>query len=116
VIETRKRALGDKHLDTLTSMANLLSTYWNQMRWNEAEELEVQVMETSSRALGNEHLGKLTSINNLTFTVRSQSRDKEAFSLLEICIQLRKQILGEQYPHTKLSLTALENGRQGKVR
>ena len=33
-------------------MANLASTYWNQGRWEEAEELEVQVMETSKRMLG----------------------------------------------------------------
>ena len=33
-------------------MANLASTYRNQGRWKEAEELEVQVMETSKRVLG----------------------------------------------------------------
>ena len=36
---TRKRALGNEHPDTLTSMANLASTYRNQDRWHEAEEL-----------------------------------------------------------------------------
>ncbi|KAF2181187.1 hypothetical protein K469DRAFT_791794, partial [Zopfia rhizophila CBS 207.26] len=37
---------------TLTSMANLASTYWNQGRWKEAEELDVQVVDTSKRVLG----------------------------------------------------------------
>jgi hypothetical protein len=37
--------IGEEH-PTLTSMANLTSTYRNQGRWKEVEELEVQVMET----------------------------------------------------------------------
>jgi hypothetical protein len=46
-------------------MANLASTYRNQGRWKEAEELFVQVMETSLRVLGQEHPDTLTSMNNL---------------------------------------------------
>jgi Tetratricopeptide repeat len=49
VMETRKRVLGQEHPDTLSSIANLASTYWNQGRWKEAEELDVQVMETRKR-------------------------------------------------------------------
>ena len=48
-METRKRVLGQEHPDTLTSMANLASTYRSQGRWKEAEELEVQVMEARKR-------------------------------------------------------------------
>jgi hypothetical protein len=43
VMETTKRVLGDEHPDTLTGMGNLASTYMNQGRWREAEELNVQV-------------------------------------------------------------------------
>jgi hypothetical protein len=59
------RVLGEEHPDTLTSIDNLASTYRNQGRWKEAEELEVQVMETSSRVLGEEHPSTLTSMDNL---------------------------------------------------
>jgi hypothetical protein len=45
VIGTTKRVLGEKHPHTMTIIANLASTYWNQGRWKEAEELEVHVME-----------------------------------------------------------------------
>jgi hypothetical protein len=37
----------EAHPETLTSMANLAATYRDEGRWDEAEELEVQVMETS---------------------------------------------------------------------
>jgi hypothetical protein len=41
-------------------MANLASTYWNQGRWNEAEQLEVQVMDMRKKLLGAEHPDTLT--------------------------------------------------------
>jgi len=68
VIETRKRVLGVEHLETLTSIANLASTFWNHGRWKEAEELFVQVIETRKRVLGVEHPSTLTSIANLAST------------------------------------------------
>tara|TARA_R110002003_G_scaffold136_2_gene12610 strand:+ start:979 stop:1368 length:390 start_codon:yes stop_codon:yes gene_type:complete len=97
-MQTMKRMLTDEHPDTLTSMACLASTYWNQGRWKEAEELEVQVMETSKRVLTDEHPATLTSMNNLAFTLQSQARREEALALMERCFQLREQVLGEQHP------------------
>ena len=44
-MEMTKRLLGAEHPDTLTSIANLASTFQNQGRWNEAEQLKIQVME-----------------------------------------------------------------------
>src|SRR5256886_1569104 len=61
VMEACERALGQEHPATLSSMANLASTYRSQGRWKEAEELEMQVMETSLRVLGPEHPSTLTS-------------------------------------------------------
>jgi Tetratricopeptide repeat len=89
------------------SMANLASTYQNQGRWKEAEDLEVQVMETRKRVLGQEHPGTLTSMNNLAFTLKSQGRDEKAVALMVQCVNLRKMKLGVDHPHTKSSLKAL---------
>ncbi|KAF4620130.1 hypothetical protein G7Y89_g14690 [Cudoniella acicularis] len=41
-------------------MANLASTFWNQGRWDTAEELEAQVMETRKKKLGADHPDTLT--------------------------------------------------------
>jgi hypothetical protein len=81
VIETRKRVLGAEHPNTLTSMSNLASTFSNQGRWKEAEELEVQVIDTRKRVLGAEHPDTLTSMSNLASTFRNQGRWKEAEEL-----------------------------------
>ena len=43
-MDMTKKLLGADHPDTLNSMENLASTYWNQGRWNEAEDLELEVM------------------------------------------------------------------------
>ena len=51
---------------------NLASTYRDQGRWKEAEELFVQVMETSKRVRGQEHPSTLTSMANLASTYRDQ--------------------------------------------
>jgi len=73
-METRKRVLGEEHPDTLASITNLASTYENQGRWKEAEELKVQVIETFERVLGEEHPYTLTSTANLASTYGDQDR------------------------------------------
>ncbi|OCK85886.1 hypothetical protein K432DRAFT_217425 [Lepidopterella palustris CBS 459.81] len=88
-LEAREATLGAEHPDTLTSMANLASTYRDQGRWKEAEELLVQVIETSKRVLGDEHPDTLTSMNNLASTYRNQGRWKEAEELLMQVIERR---------------------------
>jgi hypothetical protein len=82
-----KRVLGEEYFDTLTSMASLAVTYWNQGRWNEAEKLEVQVTEATKRVLGKEHPDTLTSMGNLASTYRNQGRSKEAE---ELDLQLKR--------------------------
>ena len=74
MMETSKKKLGVDHPSTLTSMANLASTFWNQGQWDAAEELEVQVMETRKKKLGVDHPSTLTSMANLASTYRNQGR------------------------------------------
>jgi hypothetical protein len=92
-------------------MANLPSTYMNQGRWKEAEELEVHVMEERQRVLGEEHPNTLTSMNNLAFTLQCQARHKDALVLLERCFHLRQQVLGEQPHKTQSSPNTLYGWR-----
>ncbi len=66
--DQKKIILGEEHPSTLSSIANLASTYRDQGRWKEAEELEVRVIETRKRVLGEEHPDTLSSIANLAST------------------------------------------------
>ncbi|KAF2478029.1 uncharacterized protein BDR25DRAFT_348315 [Lindgomyces ingoldianus] len=113
-METSKKKLGADHPSTLSSMANLASTYWNQGRWDAAEKLEVEVMETRKKKLGadhpdtltsmanlastagggTDHPDTLTSIGNLAYTMKRQGRNAEAISLIRECAQLQQRVLG----------------------
>ncbi|KZL66399.1 hypothetical protein CI238_13201, partial [Colletotrichum incanum] len=94
-LRLREEILGDEHPDTLSSMANLAATYWNQGRWNETEELGVRVIETSLsetslRVLGDEHPSTLSSMANLASTYWNQGRWKEAEELEVRVMETRK--------------------------
>jgi tetratricopeptide (TPR) repeat protein len=95
---------GHEHPDTLISMANLASTYWNQGHWKEAEELDLQVMETRKRVLGQEHLATLVSMANLASTYQNQGRWKEAEELEVQVMETSKRVLGQEHPDTLISM------------
>ncbi|GLA56089.1 hypothetical protein AnigIFM63604_004385 [Aspergillus niger] len=107
VVELRKQVLGPEHPDTLTSISNLASTYWNQGRWKKAEELIVQVLELRKQVLGHEHPDTLTSMGNLASTYSNQEQWKKAEELEVQVLELRKQVLGPEHPDTLTSMANL---------
>ncbi|PZD23481.1 CDC6, Cdc6-related protein, AAA superfamily ATPase [Pyrenophora tritici-repentis] len=107
VMETRKTKLGADHPSTLTSIANLASTYWNQGRWNDAEKLNVQVMETRKTKLGAGHPSTLNSMANLASTYRNQGRWDDAEKLEVQVMETRKTKLGADHPSTLNSMANL---------
>ncbi|RKK20896.1 hypothetical protein BFJ65_g7588 [Fusarium oxysporum f. sp. cepae] len=115
-VNTRTKMLGEEHLDTLTSMANLASTYCNQGRWKEAEELEMDVMVITERVLGKEHPLTLTCMGNLASTYGDQGRWKEAEKLQVEEIEITKRVLGEKHPGMLISMTNLASGYMNQGR
>ena len=72
---------GDQHRDTLTTMANLASTYWNQGRWDEAVALEERVLEARKEVLGDQHPDTLSAMANLASTYTNRGRWDDASAL-----------------------------------
>ncbi|KAH8727406.1 kinesin light chain 3 [Phaeosphaeriaceae sp. PMI808] len=107
VMQTWKRVLGDEHPDTLTSMANLASTYSKQGRSREAEGLQVQVMQKRRRVLGAEHPSTLLSMGDLASTYSNQGRWQEAEELQVQVMQTRKRVLGDEHPDMLISMNDL---------
>ena len=66
-MDMTKKLHGAEHPDTLYSMTNLASIYQSQRRWNEAEQLDVQVMDMTKKLLGEEHPDTLSSMASLHF-------------------------------------------------
>jgi hypothetical protein len=96
-----RTVLGAEHPDTLMSMGNLASTYRNQGRWKEAEELFVKVMETRRTVLGAEHPDTLASMANLAFTLRHLGRRQHALSLIASCADRSLAVLGDEHPDSR---------------
>ncbi|KAL2199552.1 hypothetical protein P885DRAFT_66493 [Corynascus similis CBS 632.67] len=106
-VTLREEVTGSDHPDTLTSMANLASTYWNQGRWEEAEKLGIQVMEACMTKLGADHPDTLTSMANLASTYWNQGRREEAEQLGMHVLETRKTKLGANHPDTLASMNNL---------
>lgn len=92
-------------------MANLMLTFWNQGRWDEAEKLEVEVMETSKTKLGADHSDTLNRMANLAFTWRSQGRHADALALTEGCTEARQRVLGLRHLDTISSVSTIQSWR-----
>lgn len=106
-LEARTMVLGPEHPDTLTSKANLASTYQDQKQYDKAAELEEQVLETRRKILGSEHPATLTSMSNLAVTYSEQGQIGYAEVLQDEVLEERKQQLGETHPDTLVSMTNL---------
>ncbi|KAL4733122.1 hypothetical protein BDV11DRAFT_210457 [Aspergillus similis] len=104
-----KQRTGKDDLDTslLISLDNLATTYWQQGRWKNAEELNVQVLGIRKQALGSDHPDTLQSMANLACTYGDQGRWKEAEKLEVQVLDTSKQVLGPEHPDTLRSMANL---------
>jgi len=102
-----EKELGLEHPPTLSSMANLASTYRKQGRWKEAEELQAKELEICQMVLGKEYPDNLISMYNRALIFKGQSRNEEAMVLMEDCTRIRKRVLGPDHPYTTSSQDTL---------
>ena len=107
VLELRKAVLGEKHPDTIRTMANLASTWWQQGRSDAAEELQVQVLELRKAVLGEKHPDTLLAMANLASTWQQQGRSDAAEELRVQVLELYKAVLGEKHLDTIMAMANL---------
>jgi hypothetical protein len=72
-------------------MGNLASTYHDQGKFDEAEQLEVQVLDMRKKLLGAEHPDTLSSMGNLASTYHDQGKFDEAEQLEVQVLDMRKK-------------------------
>ena len=101
-----QRACLDSDKTTLYCLQLLASTYQDQGRWTEAEELNLQVLETSKKLLGAEHSNTLIIMNNLAMTYWNQGRLTEAEELNVQVLKIKEKVLGPEHSET---LTIMNN-------
>ncbi|OQD78899.1 hypothetical protein PENANT_c073G06444 [Penicillium antarcticum] len=99
--------LGEEHEECVDSISMVASICWLEGRWQQAEQLFMQVMETRKAKLGNSHLDTLTSITNLAATYRKQCRWEKAEQLQVQVMATLKTKFGEDDTETLSSMSNL---------
>ncbi|KAK6709693.1 hypothetical protein SNK04_010641 [Fusarium graminearum] len=103
----RRKVLGEKHPDTIRSMANLAATYHAQGRYDEDEEISVKVLELQREVLGEKHPDTISSMADLAATYHKQGRYDEAEGIYREVLDLQRELLGEKHPDTIRSMADL---------
>ncbi|KAH7184094.1 P-loop containing nucleoside triphosphate hydrolase protein [Fusarium oxysporum] len=103
----RRKVLGEKHPDTIRSMADLAATYHAQGRHDEDEEIAVKVLELRREVLGEKHPDTIRSMAALATTYHEQGRYDEAERFKDEVLELRRELLGEKHPDTIRSMAEL---------
>ncbi|KAF2820272.1 hypothetical protein CC86DRAFT_387312 [Ophiobolus disseminans] len=106
-MKARKKMLGQKHEDTIQSIAMVADAYSLGGQWDEAEKLRKQVMETCKKKLGADHPSTLTSMANLASTYWNQGRWDAAEELFVQVMETCKKKLGADHPDTLTSMANL---------
>ncbi|OQE16973.1 hypothetical protein PENSTE_c022G00411, partial [Penicillium steckii] len=78
--DQRSILLGHEHEEVIDCTSMLATAYWLDGRWEEAEQLNVQVMETRKTKLGEDHPDTLSSMANLASTYRDQDEARRGSS------------------------------------
>ncbi|KAK8028999.1 hypothetical protein PG991_006055 [Apiospora marii] len=106
-LSLRTKVLGEKHPDTIWSMASLAITYHEQGRYNEAEKIKVEVLGLRREVLGDKHPDTIESMASLATTYNQQGRYEEAEKISVEVLGLRREVLGEKHPDTIWSMADL---------
>ena len=118
--ETLEKLPSTQHPDSLVAMTNLASTYQEQGKWKEAEDLQVIVKEMRKKVLGAKHPDSLKAIASLASTFQKQHKWKDAEDLQVIVVETSKQMLGTEHPDSLIAMDKLPStfhaqGRQKAV-
>jgi tetratricopeptide (TPR) repeat protein len=112
----RKQVLGEKHPDTIWSMASLATTYHARGRYDEAEKIKVEVLALRREVLGEKHPDTIWSMASLAATYHGQGRYDEAEKISVEVLGLRREVLGEKHPDTIRSMAELATTYHGQGR
>ena len=117
ILSMRRKLLGEKHPDTLTSMGSLARTYYHQGKLSEAEQLEIQILHMRKKLLVAEHPDILTSMGNIARTYHRQGKLDEAEQLEVQVLDMRMKLFGAEHLCTITSMGCLARTyyHQGKL-
>lgn len=110
----RQEVLGEKHPDTISSMADLAATYLAQGQYD--EDISVKVLDLRREVLGEKHPNTLQAMHDLAITWYTRGRRHEAISLISQALEQQHLILGSGHPLTNRSAQVLATWQGKKVK
>ncbi len=109
ILESREKALGAEHLDTLMSVNNLGNLLSDKGDYDGAEALYRRALEGKEKALGAEHPDTLSSVNNLGSLLGDKGDYDGAEALCRRALEGYEKALGAEHPDTLTSVNNLGN-------
>jgi eukaryotic-like serine/threonine-protein kinase len=106
-VELRRRALGERNPDTLTSMHSLASIYLRQGKYSQAMPLATRVLQLRRSVLGAEHPDTLLSLKNLAAVYGYQGKYAQEEQLETEALAAVRRVRGEDHPDTLDTMTNL---------
>lgn len=115
-LETRRKQLGEEHVDFAESLGALGDLYRKQGNYTEAEPLLKRALELREKLLGSDHHGVARSLNNLAVLYENTSRYAEAEPLYKQALAIHEKELGADHLDLAMFLTnlAILMAKQGK--
>ncbi|KAJ4114785.1 hypothetical protein NW768_011339 [Fusarium equiseti] len=104
--DLRREVLGEKHPDTMTSLAGLGVSCCAQGQYARAQDIFIRVLGLRQEVLGT-HPDTIRSIADLGATYLELGQYNEAKKLQVEALQLRHEMLGETHPETISSMAVL---------
>ncbi len=116
-LEIRRRVLGDKDPDTLTSVSHMGILIKKQGRLAEAEPYYREALEGRRRVLGDEHRSTLFSVGLMGGLLARQGKLAEAEPYYREALDGYRRVLGEKDPRTFFQVGIIGEllARQGKL-
>ncbi|KAL7930217.1 P-loop containing nucleoside triphosphate hydrolase protein [Trichoderma chlorosporum] len=106
-IDLRRKVLGERHPQTLESLASLAAAYHYQGQHEKAKICYNEVWKSRGQTLGERHPDTLRAMSLLGNVYQSHGEYKEAEDLYEKALPLQREVLGERHMHTIHSLASL---------
>ena len=96
----RRRVLGERNPDTLTSMSHLAELHRIRGSLGQAEDLFIRILDTRRALLGQVHPDTLDSMDSMAATYIDEGKYAQAGIVLAEAVDGRRRLLGEEHPST----------------
>ncbi len=111
-LATRRRLLGEDHVDTLRSMDGSAVLLQLQGKYEQAEACVREVLERRRRVQGDDHAETLNSNDTLAQLLQARGKVDEAVEIFRTTLERSRRVLGDDHPDTIRSINNLASALQ----